>query len=119
MEDSNRSANADIRELSDPARRLWVQGGLGGLAATVLAGPQLTPMADACVAVDRASIEWVGTAAEARAVRLDYREGCAHGNRGVEGVAACSQSFQTGNRGCRMGRGASPSPLSSPRALRR
>lgn len=37
------------------------------LAATVLAGPQLTPMADACVAVDRASIEWVGTAAEARA----------------------------------------------------
>jgi uncharacterized protein len=37
MEDSNRSANADIHTVSDPARRLWLQGGLGALAAGVLA----------------------------------------------------------------------------------
>jgi len=38
MEDSNRSANADIHRVSDPARRLWLQGGLGALAAGLLAG---------------------------------------------------------------------------------
>ena len=38
LEDSNRSANADIHGVSDPARRLWLQGGLGALAATLLAG---------------------------------------------------------------------------------
>jgi secreted PhoX family phosphatase len=37
MEDSNRSANADIHQVSDPARRVWLQGGLGALAAGVLA----------------------------------------------------------------------------------
>jgi uncharacterized protein len=37
MEDSNRSANADIHAVSDPARRLWLQGGLGALAAGALA----------------------------------------------------------------------------------
>jgi uncharacterized protein len=37
MEDSNRSANADIHTVSDPARRLWLQGGLGALAAGALA----------------------------------------------------------------------------------
>ncbi len=36
MEDSNRSANADIHRVSDPTRRLWLQGGLGALAAGVL-----------------------------------------------------------------------------------
>lgn len=36
-------------------------------AARVLAGPQLTPMLDAAVAVNGASIDWVGPAAEARA----------------------------------------------------
>lgn len=35
-------------------------------AARVLAGPQLQPMIDACVAVDGATIEWVGSASEAR-----------------------------------------------------
>ncbi len=33
MEDSNRSANASIHQVSDPARRIWLQGGLGALAA--------------------------------------------------------------------------------------
>ena len=37
MEDSNRSANPNIHEVSDPARRTWVQGGLGALVGTVLA----------------------------------------------------------------------------------
>lgn len=37
MEDSNRSANPSIHEVSDPARRLWVQGGLAALAGSVLA----------------------------------------------------------------------------------
>ncbi len=46
MEDSNRSANADIHAVSDPARRLWLQGGLGVLAAGALA-PLLTGCATA------------------------------------------------------------------------
>lgn len=37
MEDSNRSANADIHSVSDPARRRWVQGGLGALAGGLFA----------------------------------------------------------------------------------
>ncbi|MGD9836031.1 MAG: alkaline phosphatase PhoX, partial [Piscinibacter sp.] len=37
MEDSNRSANPSIHEVSDPARRLWVGGGLAALAGGVLA----------------------------------------------------------------------------------
>jgi secreted PhoX family phosphatase len=40
MEDSNRSANPSIHEVSHPARRVWLQGGLGALAAG-LAGPWL------------------------------------------------------------------------------
>jgi secreted PhoX family phosphatase len=40
MEDSNRSANPDIHMVSDPARRLWLQGGLGALMAGAL-GPML------------------------------------------------------------------------------
>ena len=39
MEDSNRSANDSIHVVSDPARRLWVQGGLAGLVATLLPLP--------------------------------------------------------------------------------
>lgn len=37
MEDSNRSGNASIHSLSDPARRQWVQGGLGAAASALLA----------------------------------------------------------------------------------
>jgi hypothetical protein len=37
MEDSNRSANPSIHELSDPARRVFVLGGLGALAVGALA----------------------------------------------------------------------------------
>jgi secreted PhoX family phosphatase len=37
MEDSNRSGNPSIHEVSDPARRVWVQGGLAALAGSVLA----------------------------------------------------------------------------------
>lgn len=37
MEDSNRSGNPSIHEVSDPARRIWVQGGLAALAGGVLA----------------------------------------------------------------------------------
>ena len=37
MEDSNRSANSSIHELSDPARRVWVRGGLAALAGGALA----------------------------------------------------------------------------------
>ncbi len=40
MEDSNRSANDDIHSVSDPARRVWVHGGLATLAGGVL-GPLL------------------------------------------------------------------------------
>ena len=40
MEDSNRSSNPDIHSVSDPARRVWLQGGLGALAAGVF-GPLL------------------------------------------------------------------------------
>ncbi|HEY6086305.1 MAG TPA: PhoX family phosphatase [Burkholderiaceae bacterium] len=38
MEDSNRSSNPNIHELSDPARRIVLRGGLG-LAASALYGP--------------------------------------------------------------------------------
>jgi secreted PhoX family phosphatase len=38
MEDSNRSANPSIHEVSDPARRTLLRGGLGLGAATLLAG---------------------------------------------------------------------------------
>jgi secreted PhoX family phosphatase len=36
MEDSNRSGNTDIHSVSDPARRVWLQGGLATLATGVL-----------------------------------------------------------------------------------
>ena len=36
MGDSNRSANPSIHDLSDPARRLVLQGGLGALAASLV-----------------------------------------------------------------------------------
>ena len=37
MEDSNRSRNRSIHEVSDPQRRVWLQGGLGALAAGLFA----------------------------------------------------------------------------------
>ncbi len=37
MEDSNRSSNADIHSVSDPKRRVWLQGGLAALAGSALA----------------------------------------------------------------------------------
>ena len=40
LEDSNRSANDDIHRVSDPARRVWLHGGLAALAGGVL-GPLL------------------------------------------------------------------------------
>ncbi|HWP19093.1 MAG TPA: PhoX family phosphatase [Burkholderiaceae bacterium] len=36
MEDSNRSSNPDIHSLSDPARRIWIRGGLSALATGLL-----------------------------------------------------------------------------------
>ena len=43
MEDSNRSANADIHSVSDPARRVWLQGGVAALA-----GGLLSPLLPGC-----------------------------------------------------------------------
>ena len=40
MESSNTSANPNIHQVSDPSRRLWVQGGLAALATGVF-GPML------------------------------------------------------------------------------
>jgi uncharacterized protein len=37
MEDSNRSAGLDIHTVSDPARRVWLQGGIAALAAGAFA----------------------------------------------------------------------------------
>ena len=45
MEDSNPSANPSIHSVSDPARRIWVQGGLAALASGVLA-----PLVAGCAA---------------------------------------------------------------------
>ncbi|HSW25910.1 MAG TPA: alkaline phosphatase PhoX, partial [Burkholderiaceae bacterium] len=41
MEDSNRSANPSIHDVSDPQRRVWIQGGLGALIGGAFA-PWLT-----------------------------------------------------------------------------
>jgi secreted PhoX family phosphatase len=45
MEDSNRSSNPDIHSVSDPARRIWVQGGIAALA-----GGALAPLFAGCAA---------------------------------------------------------------------
>ncbi len=37
IEDSNRSGNASVHEVSDPARRQWLQGGLGAVMAAAFA----------------------------------------------------------------------------------
>ena len=37
MEDSNRSANPSVHAVSDPARRVWLRGGLGGALAAAFA----------------------------------------------------------------------------------
>jgi secreted PhoX family phosphatase len=47
MEDSNRSANADIHQVSDPARRVWLRGGLGALASGLWA-----PWLSGCASID-------------------------------------------------------------------
>src|SRR5262245_19862770 len=47
LEDSNTSANVDIHQVSDPARRLWLQGGVGALAAGLLA-----PLLGGCAGTD-------------------------------------------------------------------
>ncbi|MFM8736816.1 MAG: hypothetical protein ACKOGB_03825 [Betaproteobacteria bacterium] len=38
MEDSNRSSNPSIHDVSNPARRLWVRGAGGGALLSALAG---------------------------------------------------------------------------------
>ena len=45
MEDSNRSSNPDIHSVCDPARRVWIHGGLAALAAGALA-----PLFSGCAA---------------------------------------------------------------------
>jgi secreted PhoX family phosphatase len=45
LEDSNRSTNLSIHEVSDPARRVWLQGGIGALATGLLA-----PLLHGCAA---------------------------------------------------------------------
>ena len=49
MEDSNRSSNSSIHEVSDPARRVWLQGGVALLAGAAL-GPSVTGCATGPVA---------------------------------------------------------------------
>ncbi|OYU66045.1 MAG: Tat pathway signal protein, partial [Burkholderiales bacterium PBB5] len=44
MEDSNRSGNASVHEVSDPARRQWLQGGLGAAMASAF-GPLAASLA--------------------------------------------------------------------------
>ncbi|MFT3719747.1 PhoX family protein [Pseudorhodoferax sp.] len=45
MEDSNRSGNPAFEAVSDPARRLWLRGGLGSALATLLLPGCATPPA--------------------------------------------------------------------------
>ena len=54
MEDSNRSANDDIHSVSDPARRVWLHGGLAALAGGVL-GPLLPGCATSAAPAARAA----------------------------------------------------------------
>ncbi|MBP6902440.1 MAG: PhoX family phosphatase [Burkholderiaceae bacterium] len=49
MEDSNRSANPSIHQISDPARRQWLQGGLGLAFASAFA-PLAAPLAGCATA---------------------------------------------------------------------
>ena len=53
MEDSNRSANVSIHQLSDPARRVWLQGG----AAAALAG-LVSPLLGGCSSVPPSTGAW-------------------------------------------------------------
>jgi uncharacterized protein len=55
MEDSNRSSNPSIHELSDPARRAWVKGG-----AAMLAGAALGPLAAGCAAASKSGAPLLG-----------------------------------------------------------
>jgi uncharacterized protein len=47
MEDSNPSANPSIHELSDPARRVWLKGGVAAAAAAMFGGGPLAGCATA------------------------------------------------------------------------
>jgi secreted PhoX family phosphatase len=55
MEDSNRSANPSIHEVSDPARRVWIQSGLA-----MLAGAALGPLASGCASGPSAGAPLLG-----------------------------------------------------------
>ena len=72
MEDSNRSANAAIHDVSDPARRRWLHGGLGALAGSVFA-----PLWAGCAELQQplassASAATAGTAGAAPPPRLGF-----------------------------------------------
>jgi len=55
MEDSNRSANPSIHQVCDPERRVWVQGGLGALAAGLWA-----PWLSGCASTDKGPAPLLG-----------------------------------------------------------
>lgn len=55
MEDSNRSSNPSIYEVSDPARRVWLQGGLA-----VCASAALGPLVAGCAAGAKPSVPLLG-----------------------------------------------------------
>ena len=57
MEDSNRSANPSIHQVCDPARRVWVQGGLGALAAGLWA-----PWLSGCASAEKGPAPLLGFA---------------------------------------------------------
>ena len=51
MEDSNRSTNPSIHEMSSPTRRLLLRGGLGGVAAGLLGAVAQATVAQSSVPV--------------------------------------------------------------------
>jgi len=55
MEDSNRSSNPSIHEVSEPARRIWLQGGLA-----VLTGVALGPVVGGCAAATKPGAALLG-----------------------------------------------------------
>lgn len=73
MEDSNRSANASIHQVSDPARRVWLQGGMAALA-----GAAFGPLVTGCASLPQAGEPLLGfkgvptSAADAVAVPEGY-----------------------------------------------
>ena len=55
MEDSNRSSNRSIHEVSDPARRVWVKGGVAAFAGVTLA-----PLFAGCAAASKSGASLLG-----------------------------------------------------------